>query len=114
MARHARSEDGENDIRIRARLESTMNSMKDRTEIPSGVRGVVTDDGATLMDVKSGLIYALNATGGRIWHELMEGRNKEEIATALSTKLNVRRDQVLNDLDIFFTQLAEKGLLRLK
>jgi hypothetical protein len=84
-----------------------------RPVIPESIRTVITDDGATLLDVRCGMIYALNPTGGHIWNQLTLGRTKEEIATELSNEFNIPQARLLFDLDQFFSQLAAKGLVTL-
>lgn len=70
-----------------------------------------TDDGAVLLDERSGRYFQLNRTGLRILRSLLDGRTAEEIAADLSGRFPVTTDQAHSDVDRLYESLRTAGLV---
>ncbi|NOZ08313.1 MAG: PqqD family protein [FCB group bacterium] len=64
-----------------------------------------------LFDHGSGLTYTLNATGQFIFHLLESGKKSTHILEKLITEFDVTEDTARKDLDDFYRQLKELGLI---
>ncbi|WP_017606462.1 PqqD family peptide modification chaperone [Nocardiopsis alkaliphila] len=54
-----------------------------------GVRQVMAEDGAMLLDLSSGRFFGLNPTGAAMWRFLSEGTSPEERAARLAVELGL-------------------------
>jgi hypothetical protein len=88
-------------------MSATSNDLK-----PSaGVRNIVTQDGAVLLDVNQGLCFSMNPVAARIWEMLKMNLSLDEITDALASECCVPREQVLEDVRGFVSQLHLQKLL---
>jgi Coenzyme PQQ synthesis protein D (PqqD) len=79
--------------------------------IAPSVRSAFSSDGAVLMEIKSGMMFASNPVGGRILELMAKGATSEEVVEAISKECNVSKEIVLRDLKSFTDQLRALGLL---
>jgi hypothetical protein len=79
--------------------------------IAPSVRSAFTSDGAVLMEIKSGMMFASNPVGGRILELLAKDATSQGVIEAISKECNVSQDLVLRDLESFAEQLSALGLL---
>ena len=84
--------------------------MKSIRMLPS-VRSAFTADGAVLMEIKSGTMFASNPVGGRILELLAKGATSQEVVESISKECNVSQDLVLRDMESFAEQLLKLGLV---
>lgn len=63
-----------------------------------------------LLDARAGEMYALNATGRRIWFAL-PARTSDELANALLAEFDVTRAQALDDAQSLIAALQGAGLV---
>jgi hypothetical protein len=80
--------------------------------IAPGVREVISEDGAVLLDVEQGICFSLNPVGLRIWELLKKGCSPDQIADELGQEFPVSRPQLVSDATEFMTALEEKQLIR--
>ena len=69
-------------------------------------------DGRVLMHLETGRMCAINAMGSRIWSELDEGHNFEEIVSLLAAEYDAPRARIEADVRAFLEQLASKRYVR--
>jgi coenzyme PQQ synthesis protein D (PqqD) len=75
------------------------------------VRSAPTNDGAVLLDIQGGRMFALNPTGSRILELLEAGTAGEEIASQLAREFSVSLETAATDTDQFLCQLRRHSLL---
>ena len=56
------------------------------------------------------LFHLLNPTGTRVW-ELLDGRSIEEVVSTIYEEFDVDRENALEDVVAFITELADKELV---
>jgi hypothetical protein len=71
---------------------------------------VDTDDGAVLLDERSGRYWQLNATGHLTLRALLDGRTPEESAQQLADTYQVSLEQAAADVTSLMRQLSEARL----
>jgi DNA-binding transcriptional ArsR family regulator len=79
--------------------------------IAPSVRSAFTSDGAVLMEIKSGMMFASNPVGGRILELLAKGATAEEVVEAIANECSVPQERVLQDLESFAEQLRTLGIV---
>lgn len=80
--------------------------------IAPGVREVVSEDGAVLLDIEQGVCFSLNSVGLRIWELLKMPCTLDQIADTLAREFSVPRSQVLSDAAEFIEALEAKHLIQ--
>lgn len=90
-----------------------MDSINFNVEINADVKSTADKDGFVLLDVRKGVYYSLNGTGGAIWGKLQEGLALPSIVEYLSENFEKPQEQVRGDLERFLQSLEKKGLIRL-
>ncbi|MFF2618040.1 lasso peptide biosynthesis PqqD family chaperone [Kitasatospora sp. NPDC058046] len=70
-----------------------------------------TDDGAVLLDERSGRYYQLNRTALLVLRSLLDGRTAEETAADLSARHPVTADRARADVDRLHETLRTAGLV---
>jgi hypothetical protein len=80
-------------------------------ELQSHVRFACDDDGAVVLDLRSGRYLVFNPVGGAVLSGVKRGLPLAEIASELATKCNVPLERVSTDVDRFSTQLLSMGLI---
>lgn len=68
-------------------------------------------DSGFLFDHATGLTYTLNPTGQFIFKSLQEGKSGPEILAAMLEEFEIDEETARKDLDDFFRQLREFGLV---
>lgn len=76
-----------------------------------GLRSLVTDDGAVILDVERNLSVSVNATGAYIWNRLTLGQSVDDIAGGLQSATGASPTQVQEDVAFFITELKKTGLI---
>jgi hypothetical protein len=82
-----------------------------RLRISPAVRASTSDAGLVLLDVASGLVFAANGVGARIWQLLEQRCSRDEIVRQLTTDCDAPIDRVGSDLDAFVDALRARGLV---
>ena len=77
----------------------------------SWVSWVSAGTAVTLFDERDGSYHALNASASRIWTELSNGRQPEEIGTAFAAAHRAEAATIRRDVDEFVALALDKGLL---
>jgi hypothetical protein len=77
----------------------------------NGLRTIVNEDGAAILDTHSGTMTTLNMTGAYIWQALQEGESAESIAANLARDSGETLDTVEHDVAVFLNELREQHLL---
>lgn len=80
-------------------------------KVSNETRSVVSEDGVSLLDIRSGRFFSLNKAGGVIWMGLSEGLAPEEIEERLATIFCEDRDILRVDVSSFIRFLAELKLI---
>lgn len=75
------------------------------------LRTIVNQDGAVILDTKTGAITTLNSTGAFIWQALERGEASETIAANLADETGERVDSLKRDVREFMDALKEQKLL---
>jgi hypothetical protein len=81
-------------------------------EIPEDVMEKRLEGTTVLLSVRTGFYYTLNATGGRMWQLLREGRSPEEVVEAVAREHGETRERVEADLSKLVRDLENEGLIR--
>jgi len=63
------------------------------------------------LNLHSGVYFAMNEVGTRIWHLLMGGTSKSDIVNAIKNEYDVPIVQLNKDLDSFLMELQESDLI---
>jgi hypothetical protein len=69
------------------------------------------DDGAVLVDMKSGGCFELNRIGFEIWKLLAEKRSLATICDSLSARYPVEREVLASDVESLIESLVRAGLV---
>lgn len=75
------------------------------------VQAVEAGGDAFLLDGRSGESFHLNATGARLWSELVNGRSCEQAADKVAAAAGAAREVVYRDARALVEALVEAGLL---
>ena len=57
------------------------------------------------------MYIGINATGGALWHRLVEGATRDQLADHLVTRFYVDREEAVRDVDDFLAAAGAEGLL---
>jgi hypothetical protein len=79
--------------------------------VAKGVRNVISQDGAVLLDIEQGLCFSLNPMGARIWEMINDGSSLDKITDALEQEFRLPRTQLLRDISDFLKQLEQMRLV---
>lgn len=77
----------------------------------SHLRTVANEDGAAILNTKSGSLSALNSTGALVWRGLERGDSVEVIVEDLAGETGMPRETVEHDVRTFVEELKKQGLL---
>jgi hypothetical protein len=83
-----------------------------RTIVSRSVLSEVLADEAVLLDLSSGVYYALNESGTFIWSLLERGCTEAELRSALAARYPDQLSALEADLTFFLDRLADKQLIR--
>ncbi|KAA6465258.1 PqqD family protein [Acidobacteria bacterium AB60] len=78
---------------------------------PTHLRSIVNEDGAAILDIKSGRITTLNTSGGYVWQALENGEEIETIAASLARETDQDLEAVRRDVADFVEALKKQDLL---
>jgi len=70
------------------------------------------DDEMVLVNLKSEIIYTLNATGAKFWELIEEGKSFGQIITELQAEYNITKEELTTELEAIVSQLVERGLIQ--
>lgn len=73
-------------------------------------RKIVNQDGAAILDIKSGKVSTLNATGSIVWHALERGEPIEAISENLAGMTGEPLESVRSDVASFVDALKKQDL----
>jgi len=79
--------------------------------LPPGTRDVHSRDGGVVLDVRHGHMFNLNLVGSKIVEFLARGYSDLQIVEEISSRFQVSRDTVKNDLQEFLDSLERNQLL---
>lgn len=79
--------------------------------IAPGVRVSESQQGLTLLHIRSGRVFSCNGTGLRIWRDLTSGMSVEAIAAGLSGSYSLPPGRAHADTAAFLSALEEQGLV---
>jgi hypothetical protein len=71
-------------------------------------------DEAAMLDLKSGVYFALNAVGARIWKLIQEPKSVNEVRDALLEEYDVELERCEQELVVLLQELAAHGLIKSK
>lgn len=69
------------------------------------------DDGIILVQLGSDRIYALNATGARVWELVAKGCSPDEMKRRLASEFRVAPERLNRDLTKILASLETQGLV---
>lgn len=84
--------------------------MESTVEILPSVRSMVTEDGAVLLDIRQGLMFTLNPTGGVIWSLIQRGLRRAEIIGEVCARFGISEEEADTDLSAFLAGLRKHGV----
>jgi len=74
------------------------------------LRTIVNQDGAAILDPRSGKITTLNTTAAYVWQALQRGNSADTIAAALSLDTGEDLSVVKQGVTAFLAELEERHL----
>ena len=74
------------------------------------LHAIVNQDGAAILDIKSGKITTLNSSGGYVWQALGSGQEIETIAESLALETGQALEAVRRDVVDFVDALKKQNL----
>lgn len=78
---------------------------------PNAVFTEMEDDEGILLHLQTRMYFSLNETGTLIWKLLQEGRDMDDIASALKQAYDVGHASALQHVGAFLDELAQDGLV---
>jgi len=72
---------------------------------------VTLTESGFLFDHSTGLTYSLNSTGQFIFRRLQEEKDADEVLRGMIAEFSIDEDTARKDLDDYFRQLKELGLI---
>lgn len=80
--------------------------------IPDRVMSRQVGNETVILDLTSGMYFALDPVGARIWQLLCEGQSLTAIVSRLLNDFDVTEDRLRQDVDALFRELVERGLVQ--
>jgi Coenzyme PQQ synthesis protein D (PqqD) len=77
----------------------------------TGVQAQPFEDGAVLLDTRSGAVYQLNRVGVDIWSQLCSGATMATIHEVITERYSIPQDQAERDVRNLIAALAKAGLV---
>lgn len=77
----------------------------------SHLRMVANEDGAAVLNIRSGSLSALNPTGAYVWRGLERGESVEVIVENLARETGMSLEVVERDVRAFVAGLKEQGFV---
>lgn len=72
---------------------------------------VQLDDENVILDLEKGIYYGLNPVGSRIWNIIQSPNSVTEIVSKITSEYDLDRDECMDYLISFLSDLREKGLI---
>jgi Coenzyme PQQ synthesis protein D (PqqD) len=69
------------------------------------------EDGAVLLDKKTGMVYQLNKVGAEAWDLLCGGASVAATSDAIATRYSIQRSQAESDVRRLLESLQSAGLV---
>ena len=88
-----------------------MNSPPNMPKVAPDLVWRLLDDNAVVVSPRAGEVRVLNRVGTVIWQLLIEENSPDDIEDHLVNQFNVTRHQARSDLQAFFADLTERGVL---
>lgn len=82
--------------------------------IPGHVLYVEVDEQSVLMDINSGMYFALDEVGSKIWDYLKAELDYNSIIQSISNEYEIDSNVIAEDLDIFINNLKNSNLIIIK
>jgi len=82
----------------------------DRVKKRDSVAGQALSDDYVLLDLTSGVCFAMGVVGGYIWELLDDGQILRDVATAVSDSYAITYEQAEEDVLDFVDSLVQRGL----
>lgn len=76
-----------------------------------GLRTVVSEDGAAILDIENNSITTLNPTGSFVWQGMQRGESIDTITARLAQETGEDPDSIAKDVKHFFEELKKQKLL---
>lgn len=80
-------------------------------KVAHGVREIISDDGAALLDIEQGLCFSLNPVGAKIWDLVKRGYSPNHIIESLEVDFHLPHMQVVSDVSEFLKKLHKLRLV---
>lgn len=75
------------------------------------IQSTITEQGAVLLDKKTGGTFVLNRLGAMVWTMLQNDRATDEIVGLVSQEYGVARTEVEKDVRRFINKLTSRALI---
>jgi hypothetical protein len=82
-----------------------------RVRIPGDVVSEQLDGEAVVLNLRTGVYYALNPTGTRIWELLAAHGDPEAVVTSMLAEFEVSPQRLRDDVSVLIGALLERGLV---
>src|SRR5260370_2207897 len=94
-------------------MEEAKNCVK--WAIAPDVRATYTEDGAVLLDIKTGVCYSLNPVAARLWVTMESSQTElgsRELVDVMETHYKVSREQLERDTAEYLSKLEQMRLVQ--
>ncbi|MFH8477013.1 lasso peptide biosynthesis PqqD family chaperone [Streptomyces sp. NPDC018000] len=81
-----------------------------KLQLRADVATTATEHGTVLLDERTGRYWQLNPTGTRVLHDLLAGRDPEQIAADFATTYDLTLDKARRDVTTITDQLQAATL----
>ncbi|MGH7924990.1 MAG: PqqD family peptide modification chaperone [Candidatus Binatus sp.] len=98
---------------VRKRKRLPLPSPNDIVKIPRAVVSQTTGSETFVANIGTAMCYGLNATGGRIWELLAEGREIRSVSAKVARESGAQRRAVEHDVLALAHQLAQRDLVKI-
>lgn len=75
------------------------------------LKWTATDEGVTVLDLRTARYLQLNRSGALLWERLSVGASVDELAEALTQRFGIDRDRAHHDAREFVSTLRDRGFL---
>lgn len=88
-----------------------MNTPNTTLQLPDHVRCTVVDDGAVLVNLKTGMYLGLNEVATRMFELWSTGRDMDQVVVALANEYEAPEDVLRTHCERFLAEARERGIL---
>ncbi|HEY2272480.1 MAG TPA: PqqD family protein [Jatrophihabitantaceae bacterium] len=78
---------------------------------PDDLKWTATDEGVTVLDLRTARYLQLNRSGALLWERLSVGASVDELGEALVQRFGIDLDRARHDVNEFVSALRERGFL---